>query len=95
MRLALIFVAAMTLVTDNMKYPETKRDALPAQQSHQSHAEPIAIAAVFAAGEDASAQLAGEMSKRRLSCNTSVDIQCFLLAAQRPLIVQQTPRRIE
>ena len=26
MRLALIFVAAMTLVTDNMKYPDTKRD---------------------------------------------------------------------
>jgi prolyl oligopeptidase len=28
MRLALILVAAMTLVTDNMKYPDTKRDAI-------------------------------------------------------------------
>ncbi len=28
MRFVLIFVAAMTLMTDNMKYPETKRDAV-------------------------------------------------------------------
>ena len=55
----------------------------------------MAIAAVFARCEDASAQLVGEMGKRRFFCNTCADVQGFLLAAQRPLIVEQAPRRVE
>src|ERR1700689_1093841 len=66
----------------------TKLDAALTQESHHTDTKLVAVAAVFAAGEDAAMQLTGEMGECWFLLDARVSVERFLFATQRALVIQ-------